>query len=75
MDEGRQRLMHDGSALCFDVYVRTKTTVVTLVREVSFRTAQVVARHHADTRGQDVFIRNCATRAVETIGPTAPQRV
>ena len=63
--------MHDGNELYFDVYVNTTTADVTVVREVSFRTAHVVARHQADTRGQPVFIRNCATRAVETVGPTA----
>jgi hypothetical protein len=57
--------------LCFEVCIPTRTAVLTLVREVSFRTAYVVARHHADTRGQTVFIRNRATRAVETIGPAA----
>ncbi len=55
--------------LCFEVYVRTRTAVVTLVREVSFRTAHVLARHHADTRRQPVFIRNRATRDVETVSP------
>lgn len=65
--------MRGFSELNFDVYLQTRTSVVTLVREVSFRTAHVIARHHADTRCQPVFIRNCATRAVETIGPT-PQR-
>jgi hypothetical protein len=63
--------MGTSDALCFDVYVRTRQAVVTVVREVSFRTAHMLARHHADTRGQTVFIRNRVTRAVETVGPTA----
>ena len=63
--------MGRGDELCFEVCLPTRTAVLTLVREVSFRTAYVVARHHADTRGQTVFIRNRATRAVETIGPAA----
>lgn len=56
----------------FDVYLSTRTEVVTVVRKVSWRTAHVIAHHHADTRGHPVFIRNCATRAVETVGPTIP---
>lgn len=64
--------MRQSSEHCFDVYVGTNTAMVTLVREVSWRTAQVIARHHADTRRQPVFIRSCATRAVETIGPETP---
>lgn len=67
--ERRGQRMYDGNAHSFDVYVRTRTAVVTLVRDVSWRTAHVIARHHADTRGDSVFIRNCATKAVETIGP------
>jgi hypothetical protein len=62
--------MGRGEEMSFEVYVRTRSAVVTLVREVSFRTAHVVARHHADTRGQDVFIRNRLTKAVETVGPS-----
>ncbi len=63
--------MGRGDELCFEVCIRTPAEVLTLVRDVSFRTAYVVARHHADTRGQPVFIRNRARRAVETIGPAA----
>ncbi len=55
----------------FDVYVRTRTAVVTLVREVGLRTARVVALHHAETRRRPVYIRNCVTKAVETV-PTPP---
>jgi hypothetical protein len=66
--------MKPDDALCFDVYVRTRTAVVTLVREVSLRTAHVLARHHADTRGHPVFIRNCATSAVVSVGPSAARR-
>jgi hypothetical protein len=55
----------------FDVYLGTTTAVLMLVREVSWRTAHVIAHHHADTRGQPVFIRNCATRAEEIISPRA----
>jgi hypothetical protein len=54
----------------FEVYVRTRTAVVTLVREVSHRTAYVLARHHADARAQPAFIRNRATRTVETVHPS-----
>lgn len=60
--------MGTGSELCFEVYVRTHTTDVMVVRDVSFRTAYVVARHHANTRGGPVFIRNRATRAIDTVG-------
>ncbi len=56
--------------LSFDVYVRTRTAVVTIIRDVSWRAAHVVARHHADGRMQPVYIRNRATKAVETVGPT-----
>ena len=54
---------------CFDVCVRTRTADVTLVREVSLRAAYVVACHHAELQAQPVFIRNRATRAIETITP------
>ena len=63
--------MGRGDELCFEVCIHTRTAFLTLVRDVSFRTAYVVARHHADTRGQSVFIRNRATRSVETIGPAS----
>lgn len=64
--------MRDGGENSFDVYIgtRTRTAVLMLVRQVSWRTAHVIAHHHADTRGESVFIRNCATRAVETVGPS-----
>jgi hypothetical protein len=62
--------MGTSDELCFEVYVRTRQAVVTLVREVSFRTAHVLARHHADTRGETVYIRNRVTSAVETVGPS-----
>jgi hypothetical protein len=55
---------------CFEVYVRTRSAVVTVIRDVSFRAAHVLARHHADMRGQPVFIRNRTTMAVETVGPS-----
>lgn len=71
--EGLVEHMRGIGELNFEVYFQTRTSVVTLVREVSFRTAHVIARHHADTRGQSVFIRNCATKAIETVGPN-PQR-
>jgi hypothetical protein len=56
--------------LCFDVYVRTQGAVVSIIRDVSWRAAHVVARHHADDRRQPVYIRNRATMAVETVGPS-----
>lgn len=53
----------------FDVYVYTRTAVVTLLRQVSDRAACVVARHHAEALGKPVCIRNRATGAVETVAP------
>lgn len=58
--------MRDGGEHSFDVYVGRST----LVREVSLRTAYVIARHHADARRQPVCIRNRATEAVDIVGPT-----
>jgi hypothetical protein len=56
--------------LCFEVYVRTREAVVTVVRQVNFRTAHALARHYADKRGEPAYIRNRLTYAVETIGPS-----
>lgn len=55
---------------CFDVYVRSRWAVVTVVRHVSFRTAHSVARQRADEDGQPVYIRNQVTSAVETVWPS-----
>jgi hypothetical protein len=54
----------------FDVYVRTRSAMVILVRDVSLRTAHALARGHADTHGRPVFVRNTKTRAVETVAPS-----
>ena len=62
--------MRKDELLSFEVFVRNRAESVTVVRDVSFRTAHVLARHHADTRGQTVYIRNRTTRAVETVGPS-----
>jgi signal transduction histidine kinase len=62
--------MNSMEDLSFEVYVRTPSRVVTIVRDVSFRTAHVLARHHADTRQQPVYIHNRSTHAVETVGPS-----
>jgi hypothetical protein len=57
--------------LSFDVYVRSSGAVVTIISDVSWRAAHVVARHHADDRRQPVYIRSRSTKAVETVGPSA----
>jgi hypothetical protein len=54
----------------FDVYVCTRSADLTLVRAVGLRAAQLVARHHADARGQRVFILNRATNSVEAVAPS-----
>jgi hypothetical protein len=66
--------MGRGVELSYEVCVRTRSSVVTVIREVSLRAAHVVAHHHADTRGQSVFIRNRVTRAIETVGPSDLER-
>jgi hypothetical protein len=56
-------------AMCFDVYMRARNAVATVVREVGLRTAHVLARHHADARGVPVCIRDRRTSVVETAEP------
>jgi hypothetical protein len=71
----RPRSMTPDDEMLFDVYVRTRHAVVTLVREVGLRTARVLARHHADARGVPVYIRNRRTSAVETVAPAERARM
>ncbi len=49
---------------CFDVYLRTRVAVVTVVREVTFSAAQLVARRHAKSSGKAMYIRDGRTRHV-----------
>jgi hypothetical protein len=63
--------MRTDDDLSFEVYVRSSGTVVSIIRDVSWRAAHVVARHHADDRRQPVYICNRSTKAVETVGPSA----
>lgn len=53
----------------FDVYVRSRSAAVAVVREVSFQTAHVVARQRADQSGQPVYIRSRETSAIDAVWP------